>query len=519
MGDFAASSVRKEIKVLLAEGLYESAWTLASFLTGRRSKGARPESSDWELHGDAAFGLDRFHQASGFYSKALSAARASEGEGKTSYSLVLKCADCAKRLDDPQSEIKLLKSVPAASRPARYTLRLARLYERLGKRALAIELYREAVKYSGGRCTTEAALAIARLGGSAAGATASSARLECVRQLANATALQHSYKLTLAISSLNKLAAEFPACIPVLVKRATLQFDLGKIDEALDALRRLHTAYPQSLMGMDLYGLILRVRGMNRELSRLADSLLKVNPRAAEPWIVAALDYSSDVKNKHDKALEALDRVLYRDPNNTGALLAKGFLHIRHGDGRNAAAAYTKVQKYARERRFCVFQGLVEANLLMHAFSQAFSHAKLAREKLPNNAKSLTLVGIVLMHSGAPAGYEKAVEILKRALKIDPKCIDAVQWLAKCYERDKKFDVSISMLTRHLRVQKNEALHRLLGDAYKMNGQREKALEQYHMALAMSPDSTEAVKGIESLQGDQKESEEYEDEDEDAFDD
>eukprot|EP00954_Amorphochlora_amoebiformis_P022912 1356678-Amorphochlora_amoeboformis.AAC.1 len=60
----ATDSLREEVEALVKEGLFQSAWTLASFLTSDKSMKKKPEeeAKDWALFGDAAFGLESFSQ-------------------------------------------------------------------------------------------------------------------------------------------------------------------------------------------------------------------------------------------------------------------------------------------------------------------------------------------------------------------------------------------------------------------------------------------------------------------------
>eukprot|EP00466_Bigelowiella_natans_P005140 jgi/Bigna1/132072/aug1.16_g6780 len=96
-------NLREEISALLKEGLFSSAWTLASFLVSHKSKkraSAQDRANDWTLFGDAAFGLTSYAQARGFYQKGLGFIRgASSKESKMEsamieYQIKLRIADC-----------------------------------------------------------------------------------------------------------------------------------------------------------------------------------------------------------------------------------------------------------------------------------------------------------------------------------------------------------------------------------------------------------------------------------------
>eukprot|EP00467_Chlorarachnion_reptans_P001433 CAMPEP_0114534172 /NCGR_PEP_ID=MMETSP0109-20121206/27696_1 /TAXON_ID=29199 /ORGANISM="Chlorarachnion reptans, Strain CCCM449" /LENGTH=545 /DNA_ID=CAMNT_0001717563 /DNA_START=69 /DNA_END=1706 /DNA_ORIENTATION=+ len=540
--------LRDEIEQLLKEGLFQSAWTLASFLTSHKEhKSAAPadEANDWGLFGDAAFGLENYAQARGFYEKGLAALKAANSrDHKARYPLVLRQADCALKLKDSESALELLKSVPFEHRPLRHS-------ERWGKRKYAALAYQEVLERTKGRrIVLEASQALARLGGvshgrsgapigagtAAAAAAAAQTRFPFLQKLMTGHGFIAKYKLGLATTSFNQLLGEFPNNLHLLLREATLQFDIGKLDESLELFRKARSLYPSSPDGADTHAMILRIRERNTELSKLMHELVRIAPDRPEPWIVVALDFSTDSKASPKKALEHLGRVLHLYPGHTGALLAKGFLHLRHNDGKRAAAAYTRVRNSLggwgggleggsigcpHLPRFCVFQGLVEAYLQMHEVKRALSIAKEALELMPHNPKSLTLIGIVLSQS--PEMKEKACKAFRKALSIDPTCLDAVEALSRFYEMEKKYEKIVDLLKAQLRLRRRDYLHIRLGDAYKLSGNFDLALEQYHAALALSPDHREALKGIDALECAAKDEsmidEEVDDEDIEEFDD
>jgi tetratricopeptide (TPR) repeat protein len=89
--------------------------------------------------------------------------------------------------------------------------------------------------------------------------------------------------------------------------------------------------------------------------------------------------------------------------------------------------------------------------------------------------------------------YDKAVELYRDALRIDPGLADAGYNLALALVRLQKADEAVPILTGLLsKDPKNVAVMAVLGWAYHIGGREDEALAQYDALLALSPENRDA---------------------------
>eukprot|EP00954_Amorphochlora_amoebiformis_P028571 1391878-Amorphochlora_amoeboformis.AAC.1 len=182
--------------------------------------------------------------------------RNSRCEAKSLFPILLRCADCALRLRDSEGALEFLTNVPFDHRPLRHSLCIARLYERSGKREPAIQAYQEIINRTQGHLmVVEALQALARLGINARVFGSKGRNREgrnpgrdekerkggktypFVQKLVAVHGFAAKYKLGLALTALRDLRSAFPDNLALMLRQATLLFDLGPPWKKSDTLQ------------------------------------------------------------------------------------------------------------------------------------------------------------------------------------------------------------------------------------------------------------------------------------------
>ncbi len=112
-------------------------------------------------------------------------------------------------------------------------------------------------------------------------------------------------------------------------------------------------------------------------------------------------------------------------------------------------------------------------------------------ESQPQNPEALLALGLAYVRDGNGA---RAVEVLTRALGIDPARLDLYRWRAEAYAALGRYDEAIADLTAALeREPQNADLLRRRGDFLQQSGQPVAALADYGAYLALvDPDGNDA---------------------------
>ena len=169
---------------------------------------------------------------------------------------------------------------------------------------------------------------------------------------------------------------------------------------------------------LDTYGSIVKVRGSAAELRSLALELMSVDSRRPEAWAVAAM--ASDLASDKARALEQVQHALALDRRHVFAHLLRGALLIARGEPAEASESFAASQALTND--LSVFQGLVQANMMLEKFDRALHYAQEAYRRLPRNPRALTLVGLVLSCDNDQR--RKARRVFEQALALRPYWFD-----------------------------------------------------------------------------------------------
>eukprot|EP00462_Mataza_sp_D1_P010085 CAMPEP_0175163916 /NCGR_PEP_ID=MMETSP0087-20121206/26065_1 /TAXON_ID=136419 /ORGANISM="Unknown Unknown, Strain D1" /LENGTH=492 /DNA_ID=CAMNT_0016452773 /DNA_START=39 /DNA_END=1517 /DNA_ORIENTATION=- len=453
------------------------------------------------LYGDALMGLKSHRRALQAYldvleeNKLKGRLRSQQKTVKLDLTVKTKIAKCYVKLKEPAQAIKILESLPATGRSIQNHLMLAKLYSQEGKVKSAIASYQAVLAVQ--PLAIEASLALVDLGVEPKAVSTSYSKKEVgwLGKLMDSQSYLQQCKHKQALKIYTELTALYPRSMDMWLAKGKTQLQLCDWEVSKESFCKVLELEPTNAAGMELLGWTYRKRGRSNELAALSQNLLKFNPEAPETWTVVGL-YCEATGNK-EKALQYANKAVEINSRHYGAHLIRGCLCSSIGQYDEAARSYRQAQQI-NKLDLTALEGLVETYLAKSEFKQALLTAKQALQLMPRNPKALTLVGLVLSHSCE--GREKAIKAFNKALTLDPQCTDAVMALAKIYCAEKQYTTAKELLSNYTLSNASDFMHTKLGQVYALNGETEKALVQFHKALAMNPDYAQALNAIERLE-------------------
>ncbi len=306
----------------------------------------------------------------------------------------------------------------------------------------------------------------------------------------------------------------------------------GKAGRFADAERVLKTAIDlddEYVEARLLLGFLYEVDDRTPEAIELYESVTAIDEENFEAHIRLVQVYRK--KGLYDKALEANRKVIELRPFALEPYLVSYSIYV--GTGRYEEAEEILIE--ALERGFDL--GVVHAGLGQMAsrrgdHESALDHYQNAIRQSPGNdiyrfymAVSLDSVGrreeaievleeVVeegtkhpeifnyLGYTYAEEGIEldRAVELVKKALAIDPENAAYIDSLGWAYYKQGRLEEALEQLLRAVeRLPDDATVRDHLGDVYYALGEKEKALVEWKRALEIDPDDQEIAEKIESV--------------------
>jgi len=195
-------------------------------------------------------------------------------------------------------------------------------------------------------------------------------------------------------------------------------------------------------------------------------------------------------KNRLQNAIEELNSVYLRQPNNTMALYALGHCYERLGKESEAVEFYQdclKFKNYLQLPR----QRLAAIYFKNRQFEKAIQEYELLKNEYPDDVSSLFTLGHLYI---ANARYRSAIETFDTAILIHPDNFDTVSQDIDQFIAYGQLDEALELLEHLLEEQPDRAdLVLKRADILSMLGMDTEAVLQYQEALSISPDFLEAT--------------------------
>jgi serine/threonine protein kinase/tetratricopeptide (TPR) repeat protein len=200
------------------------------------------------------------------------------------------------------------------------------------------------------------------------------------------------------------------------------------------------------------------------------------------PEVCLSLGSVYSATGKSAEAIAILNRALELAPNSDDAYRRLGGAYAKIGRKEDAIIAYQKATEINPYYWFN-FSTLGAAYFRMGKYEEALKAYRRVIELEPNNVFGPLNVGAVLFSQGK---YEECIPAFKRALEIEPSWLiysnlgTAYFYLKRGQESVRAFEQAVQMNPNQERAVGN------LADAYRLAGQKDKALITYDKAIALA---------------------------------
>ena len=240
---------------------------------------------------------------------------------------------------------------------------------------------------------------------------------------------------------------------------ASLLFECGRHDEAIDVLRKV----------------IVRLPGHEGVLLQLSHYL--------------------SVTSKPEEALLCFTEIIQGNPHQVEALNGLGSLYMQQGQLEEAMQAYRTAVEVEPDNQVVLLNlaAAIEASGDLEGALAAVDHALKVDGGLEANA--FARKGAILQNQ---ARYLEAIEYFDRALmKLVSDRAATYSNRAYCYSQLKNLDQAVVDCESALKLDPNFIqAHNNLGNVYQEKGDFSRAISSYERALALSPDYFEALNNV-----------------------
>jgi len=477
--------IQKEVKYLIQQGLYESAESLASFLS--------PNTYDLEM------GHIHFLQKS--YTRALSnfklaLAHANETDANE---IMQKCAECHYLLSNYKVAYELLQTRKPSSLNLKSLMILGSVSSRMISDKTKPRLYYgEVVRRN--PFNVEAIIKLLESGMNVRELYQISDKLAQAKWLhstitAYAFLANHDYEG--AIAKFEESYKTFPLNIDLLKNIATSHYynvDLEKAGQIFQEIRQRDRNYVDA---MDIYALIIYKSGNLQLLNTLSNELLDVAPHRSETWTSIAIYF--DAKGKKEVALSHVERAISLNPQNSISQLCKASILVKINQVDAALAVYNAAK--ICHPNYHVYKGLIDTFIKHQNIRAAIRMLSEAEKIMPKSYYIQVLKANCQSQTKESKNHKLAMNLYNSIIEQHPKCIDAIVGLAKLHAIQDNNNEAIKLLKLHLNTINSDLLHIALGDILATEEKTyDVAVAHYTEAIKLNALSEDAVIGLKKVE-------------------
>jgi len=241
-----------------------------------------------------------------------------------------------------------------------------------------------------------------------------------------------------------------------------------------------------------------------RQLAKAAS----IKPRSGR--VLAQMARLQLALENYDEALRLAQDALLVDKNDVSALNTAGLACYYQGKLGEAANYFTAAIQ-ANDKLHQSYTNLANTFFQMQSWYRARREYRNALERIPDvqiantayqRAYILYLIGITYHETMM---YDQEVDVLNKALVLDPSYIDALRQLGRAYEAKGDYRAAEQALRSALDAASDDLteadIYAQLGQMYERQGNVHKAVGAYTAALNLDPNNLVARQTLESLQG------------------
>jgi len=199
------------------------------------------------------------------------------------------------------------------------------------------------------------------------------------------------------------------------------------------------------------------------------------------------LGYTCLQDGQLDQAVTALTAALKLKPNDANSLTNRASVYIRQKKYKEAIADCTKAIEFQPNnmahyrQRSEAYAGdgqeeLAKADSEFASWSKRLEGLTQAVQSSPNSPGKWVAVG---EHVIQQQKFDTAIELFNQAIKVDKKCVEAYEGLARVALLQKEYKVARDHASKGLELEPRLSLYSIRGDAYYELGELEQAVEDY----------------------------------------
>ncbi len=300
----------------------------------------------------------------------------------------------------------------------------------------------------------------------------------------------------LAQGKFRELLRDFPAegmppdqLAGMLVMRGTSHLQLGEIDPAYDAFIEAEKAAPTAIEPLISTARVLIARRDFPGAEGRIDRALNLNAKSPEALVIKAqlLNLRGDRRN----ALSALDVAVQQAPGMLAARLERANLLVALGDDAKAKEDVAVVLRLeSRSAGGIYLQAVLQARA--REFQAADASLTQIHALLPRFPRGYYFLGVVKFNLGQA---EQAADAAAKFIARNPGDIDGLKLLARIASAGQRAPEAIEQITKAIAagVKPDAELLDVLARAYALDGQQQKALETYELAVKLAPDNPDIM--------------------------
>ena len=496
--------LQKEAIALAAQQQWISCAMLARLDLAKCATERRSPHLDWHLIAQSAYQQDQWVEAKLWYTKLYV-----YDAPKYRY----KVAQCLWKTGSLVEAIFVLEKIPEPQRTLAVHMLLGHLYASTSRKQAALGAYLAAVRRNpfameaihalGNNLGVDKTPMIDALDVGFANHCNYPEDLFLSKEMVLLLTAKHRHQNALALQLAQKLLAEYPNNVNLLLLMAELYLNNNDCETAEELYARVRTLEPGTTENMDLYANLLGKAGKLHELSDLTDSILQQDDKSAVAWTCLALYHKYNPDSDCNAALKFVEKAIALDQRHGYAHYVRGAILLQ--DKRPEYAAVSFFRSNEIQPAIATYEGLVDAYLEARKEKEAIGAAKEAYNTAPRDPRTLTLVGLALAQGSAA----QAKRSLTKALQMSPALARPLFCLVGILKYEKDHAGCLELLesalegtsaTPHNGLAAVDEILCCMGDIYTLSENYKQATAVYNRALAANPDCADAVQALDRLE-------------------
>ncbi|KAJ3106840.1 Anaphase-promoting complex subunit 7 [Phlyctochytrium planicorne] len=275
------------------------------------------------------------------------------------------------------------------------------------------------------------------------------------------------YEALAGFKALNSVFKDNPILLLQIAECHMGNMDYEFAAETYIKIRKLE---PDIVESMDNLAFIFKDQNSISQLRSLSEELMQSAIERPESWLAHAYYWDSkDEKYEKERAMCFIEKAIALDKNHAASHNAKGKIYLSCGQ---YAEAVTSFRQQLRLRKdYFAYKDLVESYIGAKRYKEAMIAVKEATEFIPHNARTVTLLGVVLSTGYIPQSPPNGTTMpgsrfgLKEQLEFKPEPI----------------------------------LHVRLAEVYLLVEEFDRAQSHYDSALTMDPENQAAAEGLQKV--------------------